>query len=706
MLEVQSNILAQLPRGAKYLGKEFIQSFSREWGNNHIHVALIYPDEYEILINDPFIERLIHFLAEQYKIQVDIFFLPDFETRQFLLAQKIILKSLWFKKSLAQFDVILIHYPDLFYSQNLVELLQSANYTDELKKKSVLLGESNLPLLKSITNYSTSSWDEVVVLIYAIYQKEDLSGVHLKQNNWIEKNNLHILNYHSWKKRIKPIIPLVNPYHYFHEVNNKFKLIWDLNPFLYSDFQFNLPDPFLFIDWNLSIRYSPYWIWLKDETFSDPDSLITIHANPFSCLLLEKKKDQFIKFIQDYPFILSLDESIFNNTESAELQKSLQQLEKLNFTDVILYFRGEADAFKEFVKFQSTILEKKYKNFVKSIRFIPDRFAVEEIFELKKSISKQEYSAPDFSSIYNHLIALNFRHWNEEQSKKACTDSQLEEMISHFSQRIKSSSSFKRHNASSEAEDLPLGFNGLPIKYGRYSRRVQKKSTPVRKVIRVRYEKVDEARFLTHRDIIRIMDKFSRRGKAPLVYTQGKRPRPRIAFGPPLAVGYESIAEYADFTVETYKEASLKELLNPIFPEGLRILEEEVIYGKIPSLAASILENEYLIQGVKDITLKQVNQLLESNQILVDRQKNDQVFAFDIRPYIKEIRINRESITLILRSVENKMARVSEVLQALNPDLDLYDSSIQVKRIEQYVLLPTNKRVDPITYIRELQRMN
>ncbi|MCX5915806.1 MAG: TIGR03960 family B12-binding radical SAM protein [Deltaproteobacteria bacterium] len=116
-------------------------------------------------------------------------------------------------------------------------------------------------------------------------------------------------------------------------------------------------------------------------------------------------------------------------------------------------------------------------------------------------------------------------------------------------------------------------------------------SFPVRR-FRCRLTKLGPAKFLGHLEFSQLLNRAFRRAKVPLAYSQGFHPLPKIAFGPPLPVGYESWAEYVDFQVQGRflpEEAILQ--LNRVLPQGVEMTE----LREIPLKSPSIFDNIYRI---------------------------------------------------------------------------------------------------------------
>ena len=68
---------------------------------------------------------------------------------------------------------------------------------------------------------------------------------------------------------------------------------------------------------------------------------------------------------------------------------------------------------------------------------------------------------------------------------------------------------------------------------------------PVR--YRLRYQKTIPMSLRGHLDMVRVLPRVFRRAGLPLYYSEGFSPRPVLVFGPALALGMQSTAEYIDF---------------------------------------------------------------------------------------------------------------------------------------------------------------
>jgi radical SAM family uncharacterized protein/radical SAM-linked protein len=118
---------------------------------------------------------------------------------------------------------------------------------------------------------------------------------------------------------------------------------------------------------------------------------------------------------------------------------------------------------------------------------------------------------------------------------------------------------------------------------------------PLRR-LRTQYIKSGPLIFLGHLDFSRSLIRAFRRAGIPLVFSHGFHPLPRISFGPPLPLGYESVAEFLDFQMQgnlSAEEVTLR--MNRVLPGGVKFLETKEIPLQFPSVFDSIISNLYLV---------------------------------------------------------------------------------------------------------------
>lgn len=93
---------------------------------------------------------------------------------------------------------------------------------------------------------------------------------------------------------------------------------------------------------------------------------------------------------------------------------------------------------------------------------------------------------------------------------------------------------------------------------------------------RIRFEKVGNAVWISHLDLMRVFQRAFRRGGILIRHSQGFTPRAHVSIALPLPVGTESVCELLDFDLAEGVSVPLCEIpdrLNATLPEGLRVLD-------------------------------------------------------------------------------------------------------------------------------------
>jgi radical SAM-linked protein len=120
-------------------------------------------------------------------------------------------------------------------------------------------------------------------------------------------------------------------------------------------------------------------------------------------------------------------------------------------------------------------------------------------------------------------------------------------------------------------------------------------------LVRVKYSKTPEGRFLSHLDQVRTMERIFRRAGLPLAFSEGFNPHPKVSYGSALAVGVTSEGEYLDLELREYlPPEEIMERLRPVMPPGLKVLELKEIKDRTVSLAALINMARYRVEIPED----------------------------------------------------------------------------------------------------------
>jgi radical SAM-linked protein len=196
------------------------------------------------------------------------------------------------------------------------------------------------------------------------------------------------------------------------------------------------------------------------------------------------------------------------------------------------------------------------------------------------------------------------------------------------------------------------------------------------------------ARFLGHLETMNAWLRALRRIRAPLSYSEGFHPHPKVAFESARPLGEESMATYMDITLK--ERADPQELLarlRGVLPADFRMLSISEVPLKSPSLMSQVAGADYVffIPGDRDTIELALAGLLVSERIEIQRKAKKKkrrgrampqaMRTIDVKPNIKSLALREElckdglvALDVSLLTVETRGLRPSELLGLLGVD--------------------------------------
>lgn len=207
---------------------------------------------------------------------------------------------------------------------------------------------------------------------------------------------------------------------------------------------------------------------------------------------------------------------------------------------------------------------------------------------------------------------------------------------------------------------------------------------------RLRFEKTGPAAYISHLDLMRVMQRsFTRAGYA-LKYSEGFNPHALISVCLPLSVGCESVCELMDFRMAGDVDLSaIPERLTEAMPEGIRALEVWRPERKITELKWLEIEGRLdYDERDTDKTAAELIEFFSRDELIVTRRTKRGEAPFDLAPHILSLALFPESGYIRLSAV------ISAQEPTVNPELltaalrekapDLAPDFAKYRRIETF----------------------
>lgn len=113
--------------------------------------------------------------------------------------------------------------------------------------------------------------------------------------------------------------------------------------------------------------------------------------------------------------------------------------------------------------------------------------------------------------------------------------------------------------------------------------------------IRLKFARLAPAKDLSHLEQIKVL---RARAAACGLGFSGAKPAPKMAFGPAVSVGHESLCEYADLYMEEFsREDAVAEKLRPLDDGSFTLVSAKRVPVFFPSIEAAVNAAEYFMEG-------------------------------------------------------------------------------------------------------------
>ncbi len=168
-----------------------------------------------------------------------------------------------------------------------------------------------------------------------------------------------------------------------------------------------------------------------------------------------------------------------------------------------------------------------------------------------------------------------------------------------------------------------------------------------RAVARLRLTKTGHARFMSHLDLIRTVERAIRRAGLPVALTEGFHPHPRMSFSPALPVGVESECEIVDVDLRASPGADdVARSLEGVLPPGIDLVSCVMLPPGGPAPDSVVRAASYEVDfrlddigGGPEAIEGAIRGLVQADTVLVSRVTPKGVRELNLRPLVYDLRL-------------------------------------------------------------------
>lgn len=163
-------------------------------------------------------------------------------------------------------------------------------------------------------------------------------------------------------------------------------------------------------------------------------------------------------------------------------------------------------------------------------------------------------------------------------------------------------------------------------------------------LIRVKYEKKEEVKYVGHLDTMRTFMRCLKRTIIPVEYSKGFNPRIKISFALPLGVGVTSDSEYFDLELKDKMNIDMFiGELNSVLPKGFKAISAFYPEDLKKSLMSLVKEAIYEIKIRDEIDFSKISDLFTQNEIWLDKtsKSGKNIEKVDIKKNIIDFKIEQ-----------------------------------------------------------------
>jgi len=184
--------------------------------------------------------------------------------------------------------------------------------------------------------------------------------------------------------------------------------------------------------------------------------------------------------------------------------------------------------------------------------------------------------------------------------------------------------------------------------------------------IRVFYHKKGRAKYISHLDITRCMQRALKRSALPIWYTQGFNPHIYLTFALPLSLGYESQSESMDLRLtQSVPFDEIAKRLNEVLPPDIRVKKVALQENKTNTIKKAVYDVTIISEEMGGKLLNDcLHNFISQDKIEVVKRSKKGNKTIDIKPDIKinDIEVCENSVKIELMTSAGNEKNISPSL--------------------------------------------
>lgn len=189
----------------------------------------------------------------------------------------------------------------------------------------------------------------------------------------------------------------------------------------------------------------------------------------------------------------------------------------------------------------------------------------------------------------------------------------------------------------------------------------------IKQKVQVTFSKRGALRFISHHDVMRLLDRVVRCAGMPVRRTEGFNPRPRIVVPHPLGLGIASEAETAEIELSQWvKIQEIAPLMQPFLPAEMEILSVSLLSPvRRSSALREVSYSVHLSGAILEALATKAQDFLGQSEIFYTRKMHDgRTTEINLRPFIKRLEV-ADTLDMVLSMSSGRTIKPGEVLEVL-----------------------------------------